>query len=353
MGSPTADRAVPRFVVRATAPMRICDLGGWTDTWFAGHGAVLNMAVSPLVEAGMEVYAAAEVPERVTLHIANFGERYAFEPGRGPGRHPLLEAVVEEIGLPDDVSVIVRIVSQVPPGSSTGTSAATAVALIGALDALTPGGLTPGQIADAAHRIEVDRLGLQSGVQDQVCAAFGAVNFMEIDPYPAVSRAPLTLRESVWAELERRLLLLYLGSAHSSSDTHDKVIARLVEEGQDSTSLEHLRRCAQGARDAVLEGDLEQLGRLMTENTEAQSLLHEDIVNAEARAAMEVAAAWGAAGWKLNGAGGEGGSLTILCGRDEQLRRGLEDALLQADPRFRVIPIRLSRPGLTVRVGRY
>jgi D-glycero-alpha-D-manno-heptose-7-phosphate kinase len=165
-----------------------------------------------------------------------------------------------------------------------------------------------------------------------------------------VSPEQLALREPVWNELERRLLLLHLGSAHSSSDMHDKVIARLVEEGPDSPTLESLRRCARGAREAVAEGDLERLGRLMTENTEAQSHLHEDVVNAEARASIDVATAWGAAGWKVNGAGGEGGSLTVLCGGDEHQRRGLEDALLQTDARFRLIPIRLSRNGLRVRV---
>jgi D-glycero-alpha-D-manno-heptose-7-phosphate kinase len=86
----------------------------------------------------------------------------------------------------------------------------------------------------------------------------------------------------------------------------------------------------------------------MTENTEAQSRLHEDLVSSEARAAMAVAAAFGAAGWKVNGAGGEGGSLTILCGRDDDLREGLAEALLHADARFRLIPIRLSRHGLRV-----
>ena len=32
------------------APIRIFDLGGWSNTWFAKHGAVLNIAVSPYAE---------------------------------------------------------------------------------------------------------------------------------------------------------------------------------------------------------------------------------------------------------------------------------------------------------------
>jgi D-glycero-alpha-D-manno-heptose-7-phosphate kinase len=300
------------------------------------------------VEALVAVHASVAVPHKVALHVENFGDHYSFAPGCAPGRHPLLEAVVEEASLPDDTSVVIRLASQVPPGSSTGTSAATAVALMGALDALSPRRSSPRQIADAAHRVEVERLGLQSGVQDQLCAALGGIKYIEIDRYPTAQVSDLAVSGSVWRELERRLLLVCLGGARSSSEVHDKVIARLVDEGRESPQLAELRRCAQEGRDALQAGDLERLGRLMTENTEAQSRLHEDVVSPEARAVMDMATAHGAAGCKVNGAGGQGGSLTILGSQDGDRRRGLHDALLGADPRVRLIPIRLSRRGLQV-----
>jgi len=37
----------PLAVVNSVAPIRICDNGCWTDTWFAGHGQVFNVAVYP------------------------------------------------------------------------------------------------------------------------------------------------------------------------------------------------------------------------------------------------------------------------------------------------------------------
>ena len=30
------------MIVRGRSPVRICDIGGWTDTHFAEHGAVCN-----------------------------------------------------------------------------------------------------------------------------------------------------------------------------------------------------------------------------------------------------------------------------------------------------------------------
>ena len=39
----------PLTTIRASAPTRICDMGGWTDTWFAEHGTVFSIAIEPRV----------------------------------------------------------------------------------------------------------------------------------------------------------------------------------------------------------------------------------------------------------------------------------------------------------------
>lgn len=340
--------AAPLRVVNAVAPIRICDNGGWTDTWFAGHGKVFNIGVSPDVEVQVKVHPIGALPARVLLDVENYGDRYGFEPPVLPDRHPLLEAAIDELGLPDDMSLEIGVFSEAPAGCSTGTSAAATVALIGALDSLTPGLMTRHQIAATAHRIEVDRLATQSGIQDQLCAAYGGINFIEMSTYPHASLSQLPLPNTVCWELERRLVLVFLGRAHRSSEVHDRVIAGLAQDGESSPELEELRCAAEHARDAVLAADFSALGRAMTENTDAQSRLHPDLVNPQARAAIEVARGNGALGWKVNGAGGEGGSITVLCGPDMRAKRELQVALRQVDPLFQIIPTRLSRYGLRV-----
>jgi D-glycero-alpha-D-manno-heptose-7-phosphate kinase len=336
--------------VTAVAPIRVCDVGGWTDTWFSRRGKVFNIAVSPGAEVRVRIFEAGALSDRIVLDVANFGDRYGFEPGAAPGRHPLLEAVIDDAGAPAGIALEIRVTSEAPAGSSTGSSAAVTVALIGALDALSPTrARSPLEVAHAAHRVEVERLGLQSGVQDQVCAAFGGVNFIEIDPYPEASRTGLPVAASTLRELERRLVLLYLGREHRSSEIHERVIARLVSEGEDSPALEALRACAVVARDAVVAGDLEGLGDAMTRNTDAQRRLHGPLVSAQAQAVIDIAASHGAAGWKVNGAGGEGGSVSLLGSSDPERRRRMERALLRADPALRVIPTCLSQDGLQVR----
>jgi D-glycero-alpha-D-manno-heptose-7-phosphate kinase len=335
-------------IVKATAPIRICDNGGWTDTWFAGHGKVFNIAVQPYVEVQVAVHAIGSLPDRIVIDAATFGDRYSFHPGAGPGRHPLLEAALDEIGIPDGVAVEIGIRSGVPAGCSTGTSASMTVALIGALDALTPGRLTPHDLAYAAQRVETERLGMQSGIQDQLCAAYGGINYIEMPAYPIASVSQLAVADVVRSELDRRLVLLCLGRTHVSSEVHDRVIARLEGEGGESRDLEAMRCAAEAARDAVVAADFPALGRAMISNTDAQRRLHDGLVSADAQAVIEVAHTNGALGWKVNGAGGDGGSITLLCDSDTRVKEQLLSAVREISASFQVIPTAVSRHGVRV-----
>lgn len=347
MASSEADS--PLRMINSAAPIRICDIGGWTDTWFAGHGKIFNIGVAPFVEAQIAVYPRSARPERVMLYAENYGDRFAIEPGRPTyERHPLLEAAIEEVPPPKEYALEISIHSEMPAGASTGTSAAVAVALLGALDALTPGRMTAHEVAYAAHRVETQRLKLQSGIQDQLCAAYGALSFIEMHAYPAATVSQIQVPDAIWWELEQRLVLMFLGKTHSSSAVHEQVIAGLERAGSGAAPLARLRRAAERARDALYAGDLAALGRAMIDNTEAQRALHPALVGSEAQELIALAQEHGALGWKVNGAGGEGGSITLLCGASASARRALLRSITQANSLFRPIPIALSRSGLRV-----
>jgi D-glycero-alpha-D-manno-heptose-7-phosphate kinase len=344
----TVPPARPLRLINSAAPIRICDNGGWTDTWFAGHGAIFNIAVAPHAEVQLAVYPRAARAEPVVIFAENYAERLALEPGSADARHPLLAAALAEIPPPAGYALELTIHSDMPAGASTGTSAAVTVALLGALDALTPGRMSAHQAAYAAHRVETERLGLQSGIQDQLCSAYGGISYIEMFEYPHASVSPVEPARAVCWELERRLVLVYLGHSHSSSAVHQKVIAELEAEGSRSPRLAGLRRTAAASRDALLAGDFAALGQAMAVNTDLQRELHPDLVGPAAQSLIDLARAHGALGWKVNGAGGEGGSVTLLCGPDASARRELLRAIPAHNPLLRPIPIALSRHGMRV-----
>ena len=340
-------------VVLASAPIRICDNGGWTDTWFARHGQVFNLAVRPLVRVRIDVYPRGSREAPVVIDARNFGMRYAPDlnaPEWGP--HPLLEAAFREIAPPADADIEVTIASQAPAGASTGTSSAAVVALLGALDRLAGGHRTPHAIAVAAHAVETVHLGRQCGIQDQLGSAYGGVNFIEMPEYPRAVVSSLPLPDPLRYELQRRLAVIFLGRAHSSSEVHETVVQHLERRGPDCPELDALRRAAVDARDAVVAGDVAALGVAMRDNTAAQATLHPELVHADAWRIIGIAAAHGAVGWKVNGAGGDGGSIALLGSGERAARKAMLRAIVEDNRALAPIPIVLSRQGLRVEVLR-
>ena len=337
-------------LINSVAPIRINDLGGWTDTWFAETGAVLNIAVYPYVQCQMEVLFGEGIrPRRVTLHAENYGDQYTIEAGSIVyDKHPLLEAAIDNMGVPPDREFRVNLFSHAPGGGSTGTSAAVSVALIGALARAGDLHLTAAQAAAKAHEIETVNLKQQCGIQDQIASAYGGINFIEMHQYPHATVSNLDLPRALWWELEQRLVLVFIGAAHKSTEVHLRVIEGLEREGGRSPVLETLRRCAHRGKDALLAGDLAALGRAMIENTEAQRALNPYLVNDTAQRIIDTARRYGASGWKVNGAGGEGGSVTLLAGPSMPRKREMIEAVEALGGGVRHIPIYLSRYGLRV-----
>ena len=339
----------PQHSILATAPIRICDNGGWTDTWVARRGKVFNIAVHPLVTVRIDVFPPGTREGRVVLNARNYDVRYAptlESPEWGP--HPLLEASFREIGPPGAADIEVTIHSKAPAGASTGTSAAVLVALLGALDRLAGGRRGPQEIAYAAHRVETVHLGQQQGVQDQLASAFGGANFIEVTEYPAAVVSPLAMPDSIRHELQRRLAVIYLGRPHSSAPIHELVMRTLERQGPDCAHLEALRSAAERARDAFLAGDFDALGLAMRDNTAAQAEMQAELVHRDAWRVIEIAAAHAALGWKVNGAGGDGGSITLLAGARPGAKQAMVREILQDNPSLVRIPSVISRSGLRV-----
>ena len=353
----------PVMAATATAPVRIADVGGWTDTWFGSPGHVCHLAVGPGVTVRAIRTSAADPAWPVHLQAPDLGADYLVGPSPSAGwehpaplRDPLLAhavgAVLAGADWPVGDGIDLTITSAVPAGASLGTSASVVVATLAALHALVGETTQPSRLAEEAHEVETARAERQAGVQDGWAAACGGAGLMQVDPYPRVIRRTLEIPRASRAALDRQLVTVVF-AAHDSSAVHAEVIEALGQSNaaaeRTRSALHHLSRLARQAATALERDDLTGWAQILTEATEAQRTLHPGLVGSAHEQAIEVARRHRAVGWKVNGAGGDGGSLTIAC-PDEDQASGLRDALTGFDPGWRVVDLHLA-PGVAVRLG--
>ena len=324
-------------VIFSRAPVRICDIGGWTDTWFYPKGAVFNICI--------DLYSYIRIVPNNLNYINIISENLNLRAEiqdlheiTYDGNLDLLKAAVKRMNIEKGIDIYIR--TEAPPGCGTGTSASVAVALIAALARFSRKNLIQHEIAKLAHELEIDELKLESGVQDQYAAAFGGINFMEID-YPSVKASQIKLDDEKICRLENQLILVYL-SSRSSNEMHKAVITNY--KNKDATtvnSLELIKDCAYEMKDAINSESLGLMGKIMNKNWKAQKNLHPSMVNPIIKKIEKLVENHGAIGFKLNGAGG-GGSATILAGIGSEY--GLKRKLIKEG--FQILPIKLNLKGV-------
>lgn len=325
-------------IIRARAPVRFCDLGGWTDTRLVEEGWVLNFAASLYTHVTLRVVEGTGI-DIESCDTAEFERVRDIRELEYNSVLDLFKAAIKRSKLPGGLQLTVR--SDAPPASGLGSSAAMGVATMAAVTRHLGRHLLPYEVARESQALEVEELGLECGVQDQLAAAYGGINFMHVR-YPEATVFPVPLDNATLSELEDRFLLVYTGKSHFSSGMHQKVIAAF-ESGDAGTlrAFDTLAACAREGKDALLAGDLERFAAAMNENWEAQKQLHPDITTAQVDELQARTREAGAVGFKLNGAGG-GGTATLLCQRNRNhlVRRAVEAAGMQ------VLPAKIDPGGL-------
>ena len=131
----------------------------------------------------------------------------------------LPKAIIHHFGVRTGLSVFLA--SQVPPGTGLGSSSTVAVALIKAISMLLGERLSRHDVAELASQIEIEKLGMPIGKQDQYASSFGGLNFFEFRS-DGVTVERLDLPGDSLQELEKRLMLFFTGRWHDSGQILDE-----------------------------------------------------------------------------------------------------------------------------------
>jgi D-glycero-alpha-D-manno-heptose-7-phosphate kinase len=298
----------------ARSPVRNADLGGWRDTRLFKSGKVMNMAIR--LYTYVSLVPTEEHGVRIESH--DIGDTEYVRSVRDieyAGTLGLLKAAISSSGATGRFKLIVR--SEAPPASGLGSSAALSVAALGALYRHIGKMLLPSQIAANAQRLETEFMGLECGVQDQLSAAFGGINFIEVN-YPNARVTPVPVSDATLCDLETRMIVVYTGKSHFSSETHKKVIENF-ESGDPGVlaAFEGLDTTAEMGTEALMRGNIPLYAEALDRNWEYQKGLDPSITTAVVDDLQQKAEKLGCIGFKLNGAGA-GGTAVMICARNTQ-----------------------------------
>ncbi len=200
----------------ARAPMRISFGGGGTDleAYYARYGGlVISTAINKYF------YAIITTEESDDLQVISADYRSLFRHSHyndlfWNGDLALPKAVLHHFGIRRGLNLFVA--SEVPPGTGLGSSSAAAVTMVRAISTLVEQPMTRQQVAELASYIEISKMGMPIGKQDQYASAFGGLNKITFSSQ-GVTVEPLNIAPGVRQTLERRLMLFFTGSSREST----------------------------------------------------------------------------------------------------------------------------------------
>ena len=157
----------------ARAPVRISFGGGGTDleAYYSRFGGVV---VSATVDHYAYTILSPGNRDSLEINSADYRTFYRqpiYKDLIWDGDLALPKAIIHHFGLKDGLNVFLA--SQIPPGTGLGSSGSVAVSMIKALSTWHGSHLSPGEIAELACHIEIEKMGMPVGKQDQYAASFG------------------------------------------------------------------------------------------------------------------------------------------------------------------------------------
>jgi len=301
----------------ARAPMRISLGGGGTDleAYYAKYG---GLVISTAINKYFYAIITTEDADDLQVISADYRSLFRHSPYNDlfwNGDLALPKAILHHFGIRRGINLFVA--SEVPPGTGLGSSSAAAVTMVRAISTLLEQPMTKQQVAELASSIEISKMGMPIGKQDQYAAAFGGLNKITFSS-EGVTVEPLKIARDVLQTLENRLLLFFTGSSRESTSILKH--QRKSTEDRDDAVLQALHNIKQVAVDvqACLErGDLDEFARLLHYSWREKRRLAPNLSTSFIDECYSLALEHGATAGKITGAGG-GGFLLLYCSEVRQ-----------------------------------
>lgn len=317
-------------MIIARSPLRITLGGGGTDlpSYYREHeGFLIAAAIDKYV------YVTVMRPFRPGIYL-KYAKLEHVENAREV-EHPIVREAIQMLEFKTP-QVEITTLADIPAGTGLGSSGSFTTALLKALYTHRKRLIHPGELAELACHVEIDRLGEPVGKQDQYIAAFGGVTCFTFRRDDSVTSAPLALSMDTMFDLEDHLLLFFTGFSRSAGSILKDQNTRTQKSDKEMLqNLHYVKELGYRSREALEAGNCGRFGELMHEHWLHKKRRFGGMSNPQIDAWYAIGIRNGAVGGKLVGAGG-GGFLLFYAGDRNRLRRamaaeGLEEVRFRFD----------------------
>ncbi len=336
-------------VIAASAPTRIDFAGGTLDI------PPLHLFHQPAVTVNVAIDLCAQVEVRRRagreIRLLSIDQRrritWSSRDKITWTRQPFLELTARLIRtLAPDAGLDITTRCLAPAGAGIGGSSSLAVAAVAALATAAGARWRKATLIEVARSIETQAIRVPTGYQDYYAAAYGGASVVEYG-LGGTRRGSIT-DKGFLADLERHLLLLYIGAPRFSGANNWELFRQHIDGDRKTVRLfEVLGRNALSMRNAFLQRDLPGIAELMNRDWETRKRALPAMSTPGIDRLVRVLLQEGALGARVCGAGG-GGCLALLIEPKARIR--LEAIAESAGAR--TLPCSINTRGLVIRRSR-
>ncbi|SHM13986.1 D-glycero-alpha-D-manno-heptose-7-phosphate kinase [Ruminococcus flavefaciens] len=239
--------------------------------------------------------------------------------------NPFLRAAMEISDVTSRYSM--SILSDTPPGSGLGGSAAFLNSVISAAYSLEHDSLKKEELAEISSSIEIEKLKLPVGKQDHYLSALGGMNMITFNKDGTVEIEPIRVRENCAGYLKNRLLLFHTNICRKAGEQLEFQSKKIVENNEKTICLvDYMKELVGDVYNAFSSDSPDEIGPIIQKHWKYKYSLNNNKVNSDMNDLFELCYKNGADGCKILGAGG-GGFILISTkeGAQQEIRRILTE----------------------------
>ena len=210
--------------------------------------------------------------------------------------------------------------TDIPAKTGLGSSGSFSTALIKAIYSFNGKMISKRELAEKACDIEINKLKLPSGKQDQYISVYGGISEFQINKKGYVKTNNLDISKKTKLNLENNLLLFFTGfSRNSSLILNEQNNKTLKQNSEIIKNLDYVKELGLEIKKNLVDGNCDEFGKLMHEHWKNKLKRSKKMSNSTIDNIYNFALKNGALGGKLIGAGG-GGFLLFYANNPNRLR---------------------------------